>query len=103
MKCSKTTSHIFAYLHSFAVLFVILSTVYNIFYLKNADELTKNISLIVIIRILMRLPNQICISFNDSNGWVSVAESVVSLASVLIMNYYVEKHKKNINQLKETN
>jgi len=85
----------------FTILFVIITTAYNIFYLKAPDELTKNIGLIIVGRNLLKLPNQICISFNDPNGWINVVESIVAVASVMIMNHYTNKHKKNMNNTNE--
>lgn len=96
MTCSNTLYTVSGVFHGITILIALICSyivVNNISKNKPSGHL---IPIIFIIILLFRLPNQICVAFDDSHGWFSVATTIVSILTfigVTIIIFY----KKNLN------
>ena len=96
MTCSNTLYTVSGVFHGITILIALICSyiiVHNISKNKPSGPL---IPIIFIIILLFRLPNQICVAFDDSHGWFSVATTIVSILTfigVTIIIFY----KKNSN------
>ena len=93
--CSKKEFKITRYLHIFSIIVIIVGTSYNIYAASHKKETGLWLPLALAIMIILRLPNQICVAHNETDGWLSVTGSTLGLisyiATVIIILHYQNK------------
>ena len=93
--CSKKEFKITRYLHIFSIIVIIVGTSYNIYAAAHKKETGLWLPLALAVMIILRLPNQICVAHNVTDGWLSVTGSTLGLisyiATVIIILHYQNK------------
>ena len=93
MKCSPFIMNLTGYLHIISLMFAVFGIYMQI------DALHKNksnsiwLSFSLCIMLLLRIPNQICLSFMHSHGWYNVIGTLMGASSFGYLSYLT--HLKN--------
>ena len=94
MVCSKKIMNITGYLHIIAILVAIIGTFKQIDSVKKGEVASIALSLSLMIMLLLRIPNQICVALDSSHGWYSVIGTIIGAISYGILTYYNYKAGK---------
>ena len=100
MVCSKKIMNITGYLHIIAILVAIIGTFKQIDSVKNGEVTSIALSLSLMIMLLLRIPNQICVALDSSHGWYSVIGTIIGAFSYGILTYYNYEAGKKYKQFK---
>jgi len=97
MKCSAAMMKYTGYLHIIALVIAIYGTMKQIDAVKNNEPYSIALSLSLTLMLLLRVPNQICVSFKEYHGWYSVIGTLVGAASFAYLSYetYHQEQLKN--------
>ena len=94
MKSSKCTPKVFKitrYFHIFSIFVIIAGTAFNMYASFNHKYSGLWLPVALAVMILFRLPNQVCVAHEHSDGWLSVTGSVIGMlgyiATVIIIVY----------------
>ena len=101
MKCNATIMKYTGYLHVFSLLFAIFGTYKQIEALNENKKNSIWLTLSLTLMLLMRIPNQICLSFIHHHGWYNVFGTLMGSLSFAYLTYLT--HEKNINDEKKIN
>ena len=88
MRCSDQVLKITGYLHFFAIFVAIFGTYKQIDNVKNGHYSSIVLSLSLMIMLLLRIPNQVCVAFNSYHGWYSVLGTMIGVISYGVLTYY---------------
>ena len=94
MKCSKEFKEITKYLHIVSLIITIIGTSIQFYYLMNNQTKPYVLSFSLTLFLLLRIPNQICVAYNDSDGWYTVFGTILGILSfgmISILEYQKEK------------
>ena len=100
MKCSEKMMQYTGYLHIVALIVAIYGTYAQIDAVKTGKPFSMALALSLTIMLLLRIPNQICVSLRESHGWYSVIGTVVGAASFGYLAY-VETEQAKIKETKD--
>ena len=101
MKCNSTIMEYTGYLHVFSLLFAVFGTYKQIEALNENKKNSIWLTLSLTLMLLMRIPNQICLSFIHHHGWYNVFGTLMGSLSFAYLTYLT--HEKNINDEKKIN
>lgn len=101
MKCSNAMMKYTGYLHFVALAVAIWGTMKQIDDVKNDRPTSIWLSLSLAIMLILRIPNQICVSLRESHGWYSVMGTVMGAASFLYLTYETYMHSKQEKNQKQ--
>ena len=98
MICNKQLKLFFVFLHYIGIIVAVLGVFYQAYQVYYDMSLSMILSISFILRYCFRLPNQICVSYDSPNGWLSVYETIVSLIGFMILAYvtYLKKKESEI-------
>lgn len=99
MKCSKNIFSFFAIINVFALLISAFGIYLEIKDTKDAIPYSPWLSLSIAITLLMRIPNQVCISFGEFYGWLTVIGTTMAIIAhsyISYLNYQIKNgmHRK---------
>ena len=90
-RCTNKIFQISRYFHILAIIVIMVGTGINMYASFNHKYTGFWLPLALAIMILLRLPNQICVAHEHSDGWLSVIGSVIGMigfiATVIIILY----------------
>lgn len=101
MKCNSTIIKFTGYLHIVSLLFAIFGTYKQIEALNENKKNSIWLTLSLTFMLLMRIPNQICLSFIHPHGWYNVIGTLLGAMSFAYLTYLT--HEKNINDENKIN
>lgn len=87
MKCSSIAMQYSGYLHIFSLIFAIFGTYMQINAMHTNEPNSIWLSLSLCIMLLLRIPNQICVSFIHHHGWYNVIGTVFGSISFAYLTY----------------
>ena len=93
MKCSEKMMRYTGYLHIVALVVAIYGTYAQIDAVKTGKPFSMALALSLTVMLLLRIPNQICVSLSESHGWYSVFGTVMGAAGFGLLAY--ETYKKS--------
>jgi len=89
--CTPKVFKITRYFHIFAILVIIAGTAFNMYASLNHKYSGLWLPVALAVMILFRLPNQVCVAHQHTDGWLSVIGSVIAMlgyiATVIIIVY----------------
>ena len=88
MGCSKQLMKYTGYLHIVALVVAIFGTVKQIESVQKGETASIALSLSLMIMLLLRVPNQICVAYESHHGWYSVIGTLAGAASFAVLTYY---------------
>jgi len=88
MACSKRIMHLTGLLHIVALFVAIIGTYKQIESVKSGAGPSVALSLSLMIMLLLRIPNQVCVALESSHGWYSVIGTMFGAASFAVLTYY---------------
>jgi hypothetical protein len=77
MKCSPMMMKYTGYLHILALITAIYGTSQQIDAVKTGKPYSMALSVSLTLMLLLRVPNQICVSMQEPHGWYSVMGTLV--------------------------
>jgi len=85
------------YLHIVALIIAIYGTYKQIEAVKTGESFSIALSVSLTLMLLLRVPNQICVSMKQPHGWYSVIGTLVGAASFGYLSFveYSQKLKKS--------
>ncbi len=95
MTCSKKMMKITGYLHFIAIFVAIIGTYKQIDNVRNGHYTSYALSLSLMIMLLLRIPNQVCVAFESSHGWYSVIGTIIGVISYGVLTYYSDLYGKD--------
>ena len=101
MKCNSTIMKYTGYLHVLSLLFAVFGTYKQIEALNENKKNSIWLTLSLTLMLLMRIPNQICLSLIHHHGWYNVFGTLMGALSFAYLTYLT--HEKNINDEKKFN
>lgn len=96
MKCSPFIMNLTGYLHIFSLAFAVFGTYMQIDALHKDKPNSIWLSLSLCIMLLLRIPNQVCLSLIHSHGWYNVIGTLMGSLSFAYLTYLT--HLKNSEQ-----
>ena len=98
-KCSSSMMRYTGYLHIVALFVALYGTMKQIESVRNDQPASVWLSLSLAVMLLLRVPNQICVAFNEYHGWYSVVGTLLGAASFLYLTYetHLANKRKNKN------
>lgn len=96
MKCSPLIMNLTGYLHIFSLAFAVFGTYMQIDSLQKDTPNSIWLSLSLCIMLLLRIPNQVCLSLIHSHGWYNVIGTLMGSLSFAYLTYLT--HLKNSEQ-----
>lgn len=101
MKCNAIIMKYTGYLHVFSLLFAIFGTYKQIEALNENKKNSIWLTLSLTFMLLLRIPNQICLSLIHPHGWYNVVGTFMGAMSFAYLTYLT--HEKNINDENKIN
>ena len=96
MKCSAAMMRNTGYLHIIALIVAIYGTVKQIDAVNSGKPFSVALSLSLTAMLLLRIPNQICVSFEKFDGWYTVIGTLMGVIGFAYLTYITfEKDKNN--------
>ena len=96
MKCNDTLFNITGKLHILSLIIAVFGTYKQIESIQNNEPHSIWLSLTLTIMLLLRIPNQICVSFEKFDGWYTVIGTVMGVIGFSYLTYITfEKDKNN--------
>jgi hypothetical protein len=94
MKCSPKYKELTKKLHILSLLVTMIGTSIQFYYLMNNQSKPYILSFSLIVFLLLRIPNQICVAYVDSDGWYTVFGTVLGILSFSIISILEYKKEK---------
>jgi hypothetical protein len=99
-KCSNDIMRRTGYLHILSLIITAIGSFLQIKSLINNEPTSIYLSLSLVLFLLLRIPNQICVAINvGRHGWYTVIGSLFGVISFSVITYL--EHKKNIEYNRE--
>lgn len=99
MKCSPLFFGWVSNIHYLTIIFSIITTYYIITQSKGSVSLGRGMFWMIMVRTLVKLPNYICIALSEPKAWIVFLDITVSLASLILIEYYIEKENEKESNL----
>lgn len=97
MPCSNTLYTVSGVFHGLTILVALICSLIVISNISNNKPSGILIPIVFIIIFLIRLPNQICVAFDDNHGWFSVATTILSILIFIgVIGIIIYKKKHNV-------
>ena len=95
MKCTEKMMRYTGYLHVVALVVAIYGTYAQIKAVRTGQPFSMALALSLTLMLLLRIPNQICVSLKESHGWYSVFGTVMGALGFALLAYetYVKSHE----------
>ena len=87
MKCSERMMRNTGYLHVVALVVAIYGTYAQFDAVKTGKPFSMALALSLTVMLLLRIPNQICVSLRESHGWYSVFGTVMGALGFGLLAY----------------
>ena len=94
MQCSHAFKEMTGYLHGLAIIAISIFSGIQIYDLKSGSPNKYWVPLGIVVMMILRLPNVVCIAFNDPHGWYVFAGSLVALVVNSYITYLLITEKK---------
>jgi hypothetical protein len=75
------------YIQILSIIISIIGVSYQIYCIKNNYLLSSVLSICLTFVLLLKLPNQICVAFEESNGWTTVYGTIISTLLFSYLSY----------------
>ena len=89
MKCSPLIMNLTGYLHIFSLAFAVFGTSMQIDALQKDKPNSIWLSLTLCIMLLLRIPNQVCLSLIHGHGWYNVIGTLMGSLSFAYLTQYL--------------
>jgi hypothetical protein len=83
------------YLHVVALIVAIYGTFKQIEAVNNGKPFSVALSLSLTAMLILRIPNQICVSLKEPHGWYSVMGTILGAASFAYLSWVTYKHEES--------
>ena len=93
MKCSAAMMRNTGYLHIIALVVAIYGTMKQIEAVHKGKPFSVALSLSLTAMLLLRIPNQICVSLKEPHGWYSVMGTILGAASFAYLSWVTYQHE----------
>ena len=101
MGCSDSLRQITGWTHGFSIIVVIVVAGIDLYNLANNNLIAVWFPLALAFMMLLRIPNQMCVAMNISNGWFSVTTSIIDFFLWIIIAFIIHKKWQEIRKEKK--
>ena len=100
MVCSARVMKYTGYLHVLALIVASIGTYKQIESVQKGEPVSIALSLSLMIMLLLRIPNQVCVAYESAHGWYSVIGTLFGATAFAILTYfnYMAMKKHNSKQ-----
>ena len=103
MACSKRIMHLTGLLHIVALFVAIFGTYKQIESVKSGAGPSVALSLSLMIMLLLRIPNQVCVARKESHGWLSVTGSIIAMITYIALSIVIYQESQKYEEEKIKN
>uniref|UniRef100_A0A6C0CZY1 Uncharacterized protein n=1 Tax=viral metagenome TaxID=1070528 RepID=A0A6C0CZY1_9ZZZZ len=96
-KCKPNTMKYTGYLHIISLLFAFFGIYMQIYSLYNDEKDSIWLSLSLCIMLLLRIPNQVCLSLIHPHGWLNVIGTLIGALGFAFVSYLTHLKNKDIH------
>ena len=98
MACSEQLRHVTGWIHGFSILVVTIVASIDLYNLVNNNLISIWFPLSIAFMMLLRIPNQICVATNVSNGWYSLITSILDFFIWIVIAFVIHKKWQSIRK-----
>lgn len=88
MVCSSSMMKYTGYLHVLALIVAAVGTYKQIESVQKGEPVSIALSLSLMIMLLLRIPNQICVAYESAHGWYSVVGTLFGATAFAFLTYF---------------
>ena len=99
MECDDLFFYVSGKLHILSLIIAVFGTYKQIDSIQNDEPHSIWLSLTLAIMLLLRIPNQVCVSFREFDGWYTVIGTLMGVIGFSYLTYIT--YSKNVSDKKK--